>query len=183
MVGPSIISRVALPEASRSRSATRAVPSEAGNACRGDLPEAPTPMTGSDHQSGATRPFNQPEASQDQRRAIIEAEALAAAIAKGREPAEPSTYFEQSKVDAEREGSALTGLQSPVLPVPAWCIDPVPIEPPLGWDVNAVPDLGFPQTQSQSAMKEGKEEWAAQAADEDCNDAPIPKAERNKSNG
>lgn len=140
-------------------------------------------MTGSDHQSGATRPFNQPEASQDQRRAIIEAEALAAAIAKGREPAEPSTYFEQSKVDAEREGSALTGLQSPVLPVPAWCIDPVPIEPPLGWDVNAVPDLGFPQTQSQSAMKEGKEEWAAQAADEDCNDAPIPKAERNKSNG
>ncbi len=32
------------------------------------------------------------------------------------------------------------------LPAPQWCNDAalVPMEPPLGWDIGTLPDLGFP---------------------------------------
>jgi hypothetical protein len=94
-------------------------------------------------------------ADQPERRAIIQAEAerLKAAIAKGREPAESTTYFAQEAAKAEREGYAL----SHNLPAPKWSADAalVPDEPKLGEDINAVPDLGFPAEAREHAKRKG----------------------------
>jgi hypothetical protein len=113
-----------------------------------DMIEEASMRDGNNHQEGVTRPFDNP-ASQEERLSIVQAEAkaLKQAIDKAREPAIASTYFAQAAASAEQQdGTAtVTGASTVVLPVPSWCVDPVPAEPPLGIDVNAVPDLGFPE--------------------------------------
>jgi len=119
------------------------------------------------------------DASQDERRAIIaaDAERLKVAIDKGREPSAPSTYFEQAKAELEREaigtGPALTGLNSPNWPVANWNVDPVPAEPPLGIDVNELPDLGMGLSQAAKHL----------AAQPHVNEVPSSKASSDVAKG
>jgi hypothetical protein len=92
---------------------------------------------------------------QAERRAIFEADRLAKAE-KLAAASQPTTYWAQAQADAEREGdpSALTGLVSPKLAAPNWAHDPVPQEPPLGFRVDDVPDLGFPQPSPPTSDEE-----------------------------
>jgi hypothetical protein len=104
---------------------------------------------GLNHQRDASRLYDQP-ATTAERRAILEADARARAECA--KPAEPTTFFAKAQADAQLadDRSAVTGsAPMPPLPAPAWCIDAaaVPDEPPLGFDINEVPDLGFPQSQ------------------------------------
>ena len=65
----------------------------------------------------------------------------------------PSTYLDHARAEADQlSGRFAKQTSSRVIGVPEyprqpptshWAIDPVPAEPPLNVDVNAVPDLGF----------------------------------------
>jgi len=91
-------------------------------------------MSGNDHQSNATRDYQQPEASQAERRRILQQDQAA------------RSYFDIANGDPDdaRGRTPVVGV-SPVygadLPAPAWAHDPTGKEPPLGADVNALPDM------------------------------------------
>ncbi len=65
-----------------------------------------------------------------------------------------NSYFGRGLVDADAPGgqfarvterTVIGASPSAQTAAPNWSRDPVPPEPPLGIDVEAVPDLGFPQ--------------------------------------
>lgn len=58
-----------------------------------------------------------------------------------------NTYFGREFLCEDRH--AALGSEPMNLPVAEWCRDPVPTEPPLGVDVGAVPDLGFPEGRNE----------------------------------
>lgn len=58
-----------------------------------------------------------------------------------------NTYFGRELLSEDRH--AALGSEPMTLPVADWCRDPVPTEPPLGVDVGAVPDLGFPEGRNE----------------------------------
>jgi hypothetical protein len=66
-----------------------------------------------------------------------------------RPEAEALTYAGLTDSMIDRLGgryAAIAPTPATRLPAPQWCIDGelMPMEPPLGWDINAVPDLGLP---------------------------------------
>ena len=86
-----------------------------------------------DKSTGGTRHYDQPDASQAERRKMLKQDAHA------------RTYFEIAQGD---DGEALgrtpvTGNGAPPFAVPAWSSDAatLPPERPLGYDVNALPDM------------------------------------------
>lgn len=91
---------------------------------------------------------------------------------------EASTYFQRALESADEESGggryakqrsrpAITGTPSAPLPAPEWSRDVVGIEPALGENVHAVPDLGMPHN-------EGTPDWRlrSEASPQAPTDAP-----------
>jgi hypothetical protein len=71
---------------------------------------------------------------------------------------EGATYFARAfkSLTEEHAGGRFSNTGRPTLTgtsatgplvAPDWSVDPVPAEPPLGADVNELPDLGFPNAE------------------------------------
>jgi hypothetical protein len=58
-------------------------------------------------------------------------------------PRATDTLLGRALADAARDPAAPLVIGTVPLAAPNWARDPVPIEPPLGIDIEAVPDLGF----------------------------------------
>jgi hypothetical protein len=88
-----------------------------------------------DKSTGGTRPYDQPEATQAERRAVLRSD---------REAREAhATYHAMALGDPDAEGGpAVTGASQPQLAVPQWSRDlaALPKERSLGIDINAVED-------------------------------------------
>lgn len=91
--------------------------------------------TGSRHPDYATRHYDPPDATQSERRAMLRQDAAA------REA--PTSYFAKEAVSSDPNAPALVGAAAfgPKLPAPTWSHDPTGKEPPLGEDINALPDM------------------------------------------
>ena len=88
-------------------------------------------MNDDDKGTEGTHLYDQP-ASQNDRRRMLKQDAAA------------RTYFDIANGDFDAEGrTPVTGANAfgPMLPAPAWSHDPTGKEPPLGEDVNALPDM------------------------------------------
>lgn len=88
-------------------------------------------MSSDSKSTGGTREYQQPEATQSERRAMLKQDAQA------------RTYFELAQGDPDAEGGpTVVGASAfgPKLPAPAWSHDPTGKEAPLGSRVDWLPD-------------------------------------------
>jgi hypothetical protein len=113
-------------------------------------------------ESGGTHNYTQPDATQAERRELL-ANARKVRLRLG--DREPTTYFEIENSDDDEAGGRYVrrgGGPDPAImgAVPQWSRDAalVPIEPPTGELIDAVPDLGFPQPPAPEPDDEPTEE-------------------------
>ncbi len=89
-------------------------------------------MTDDDKSTEGNQPYEQPEATQAERKRIL------------KQDAQSQTYFDIARGDDGdgRAGTPVVGSASPApFVAPEWSRPVVPPEPPLGWCVDSLPDM------------------------------------------